>query len=41
MLRRKGRARLELQAEIAEEGAIAVAFSGRYVVQTPLCLDKS
>ena|SRR6266508_1740696 len=40
MLCRKGRARLELQAEIAEDGTIAVAFSGRYVVQTPLRLDK-
>ena len=33
MLRRKGRARLELQAEIREAGARAVSFSGRYVAQ--------
>jgi thioesterase domain-containing protein len=33
MLRKKGRARMELAAEIREEGRQAVAFSGRYVVQ--------
>jgi thioesterase domain-containing protein len=33
MLRKKGRARLELQAAIHEAGACAVSFSGRYVVQ--------
>ena len=33
MLRRKGRARLGLQAEIHEADACAVSFSGRYVVQ--------
>ena len=33
MLRRKGRARLGLQAEIREADACAVSFSGRYVVQ--------
>jgi thioesterase domain-containing protein len=40
MLRKKGRARLELQAEIEENSTIAVAFSGRYVVQTGSYLDK-
>lgn len=41
MLRRKGRARLELQAEIVEDDMTAVAFSGRYVVQvTAAGLDK-
>ena len=33
MLRKKGRARLELAAEIREAGELAVAFSGRYVAQ--------
>ena len=33
MLRRKGRARMELAAEIREAAEVAVAFSGRYVVQ--------
>jgi thioesterase domain-containing protein len=33
ILRRKGKARLELAAEIREAGEVAVAFSGRYVVQ--------
>ena len=33
MLRKKGRARMQLAAEIREEGRQAVAFSGRYVVQ--------
>jgi thioesterase domain-containing protein len=32
MLREKGRARLELQAEMRENDLIAVSFSGRYVV---------
>ena len=41
ILRRKGRARLELQADIVEDDAIAVAFSGRYVVQIAAAgLDK-
>ena len=33
ILRRKGKARMELTAEIREAGELAVAFSGRYVVQ--------
>ncbi|HEU5103176.1 MAG TPA: YiiD C-terminal domain-containing protein [Roseiflexaceae bacterium] len=33
VLRKKGRARMELAAEIREHGRQAVAFSGRYVVQ--------
>jgi thioesterase domain-containing protein len=33
MLRKKGKARMELAAEIREAGEVAVAFSGRYVVQ--------
>jgi thioesterase domain-containing protein len=33
MLGRKGRARIELAAEIREAAEMAVAFSGRYVVQ--------
>jgi thioesterase domain-containing protein len=33
MLRRKGRARLELQAQVREAGVCAVSFSGRYVAQ--------
>jgi thioesterase domain-containing protein len=33
ILRRKGKARLELAAEIREAGEVAVGFSGRYVVQ--------
>jgi thioesterase domain-containing protein len=33
MLRKKGRARMELAAEIREAGELAVAFSGRYVAQ--------
>jgi thioesterase domain-containing protein len=33
MLRKKGKARMELAAEIREAGDLAVAFSGRYVVQ--------
>ena len=33
MLRRKGKARMQLAAEIREAGEVAVAFSGRYVVQ--------
>jgi len=33
MLRRKGRARMELAAEIRADGELKVAFSGRYVVQ--------
>jgi thioesterase domain-containing protein len=33
MLGKKGRARMELAAEIREDGRQAVAFSGRYVVQ--------
>jgi thioesterase domain-containing protein len=33
ILRRKGKARMELTAEIREAGKLAVAFSGRYVVQ--------
>jgi thioesterase domain-containing protein len=33
ILRKKGRARMELTAEIRESGELAVAFSGRYVVQ--------
>jgi thioesterase domain-containing protein len=33
LLRRRGLARLELQAEIHEAGVCAVSFSGRYVVQ--------
>jgi thioesterase domain-containing protein len=33
ILRRKGKARMELTAEIHESGQLAVAFSGRYVVQ--------
>jgi len=32
MLREKGRARLELQAEMRENDLVAVSFSGRYVV---------
>jgi thioesterase domain-containing protein len=32
-LRRKGKARMALTAEIRADGAVAVAFSGRYVVQ--------
>jgi thioesterase domain-containing protein len=32
-LRRKGKARMELAAEICQAGEVAVAFSGRYVVQ--------
>jgi len=40
MLRKKGRARLELEAEIEEDSTIAVAFSGRYVVQIGSHLDK-
>lgn len=36
MLRRKGRARLELEAEIREENQLAVAFKGRYVAQAML-----
>jgi len=32
-LRRKSKARMELAAEIREAGEVAVAFSGRYVVQ--------
>jgi thioesterase domain-containing protein len=32
-LKRKGRARLELHAEIWEDGVLAVRFAGRYVVQ--------
>lgn len=34
VLRRKGRARLELHATIEEDGLRAVEFSGRYVVLT-------
>ncbi|HEV2583448.1 MAG TPA: thioesterase domain-containing protein [Ktedonobacteraceae bacterium] len=33
MLREKGRARLELQAEIHENDAVAMSFHGRYVAQ--------
>ncbi len=33
ILRRKGKARMELTAEIREAGEVVVAFSGRYVVQ--------
>jgi thioesterase domain-containing protein len=33
MLRRKGKARMELAADIREAGELAVAFNGRYVVQ--------
>ena len=33
MLRKKGKARMELAAEIREAGDLAVTFSGRYVVQ--------
>jgi thioesterase domain-containing protein len=33
MLREKGRARLELEAEIREHGAVAMSFQGRYVAQ--------
>jgi thioesterase domain-containing protein len=33
MLRKKGKARMELGAAIREGGELAVAFSGRYVVQ--------
>ncbi|HJZ48879.1 MAG TPA: YiiD C-terminal domain-containing protein [Roseiflexaceae bacterium] len=33
ILRKKGKARMELAAEIRELGAVAVAFSGRYVVR--------
>jgi thioesterase domain-containing protein len=33
ILRRKGKARMELAAQIREAGEVAVAFSGRYVVQ--------
>ena len=36
MLRRKGRARLELEAEIREEKQLAVTFKGRYVAQAIL-----
>jgi thioesterase domain-containing protein len=33
MLRKKGKARMELVAEIREAGELAVAFGGRYVAQ--------
>ena len=33
ILRRKGKARMELAADIREAGDLVVAFSGRYVVQ--------
>lgn len=32
-LKKRGRARLELQAEIIEDGVVRVSFKGRYVVQ--------
>ncbi|MBZ5534967.1 MAG: thioesterase domain-containing protein [Acidobacteriia bacterium] len=32
-LRKKGKARIALAAEIRQEGEVAVAFNGRYVVQ--------
>lgn len=33
MMRRRGRGRLELHAEIVEDGRVAVEFTGRYVVE--------
>ena len=35
ILRKKGRARLQLQATISEEDHIAVRFTGRYVAHVP------
>lgn len=32
-LRRRGRARLELHAEVSQAGGLAVSFSGRYVAE--------
>jgi thioesterase domain-containing protein len=41
MLKRKGKARLELEAEIREEEQLAVAFKGRYVAQVVINPAKS
>ncbi len=35
MLREKGKARLELEAEIRENDAVAMSFQGRYVAMAP------